>query len=585
MANKAALVLGPDGRPQQVQAGDTLVAPNLTGVNTGDQDLSAYATLAGNTFSGTQAIASTDAGTNNTVTLTSVNRASSGTPAVGFGVQHLVYLKSNNTSNRDAATDIIEWATATDASRKVRRRFNVYDTAAREALRLEASGSAAMIGFLGASAVVRQTGDAGTGLVTLGLMSGTPTFGIANLTGLGSVSAQIPDANLVVGDSVYAYDLSSGLAARFGINGILGLAYPFQARLSLTSNTPIPAADAVGVSLLNLIPFNGKKIALYSSSWLTIDLSEMGIILSGLTSSRPHDVYVFYSAASVSSTNTTTEVLTFSGATGWGTGSMVIPATTGGGLTAGTTYFYRALTSTTGSLHTSLGGAVANTSIVNLTASIVSTLYGVSLELTAWTNDTTRATAITTQDGVYVKNGDATRRLVGTIFATSTSTTEDSLRNRYVANIYNAVPRRIFFCPGYTNNGLNTSYTDSTSTFKEANGSGNGNCGFITPLVGFQSSINMSAIVITSASAGANAGIGFDGITDIRAMGQTNSVNYLQTFACFSGYAGVTPGKHAWYLCTYSQIGTATWFADGANSVGGGSADYPDTYLEGWMMG
>jgi len=34
---------------------------------------------------------------------------------------------------------------------------NVFDTASREALRLEASGSAPMIGLLGAAAVVRQT--------------------------------------------------------------------------------------------------------------------------------------------------------------------------------------------------------------------------------------------------------------------------------------------------------------------------------------------------------------------------------------------------------------------------------------------
>lgn len=38
-----------------------------------------------------------------------------------------------------------------------------------------------------------------------------------------------------------------------------------------------------------------------------------------------------------------------------------------------------------------------------------------TLEALVWTNDTTRATALTTQDGVYVKSGDASRRYVGTI--------------------------------------------------------------------------------------------------------------------------------------------------------------------------
>jgi hypothetical protein len=38
-----------------------------------------------------------------------------------------------------------------------------------------------------------------------------------------------------------------------------------------------------------------------------------------------------------------------------------------------------------------------------------------ALESTIWTNDTTRATALTTQDGIYCKTGDTTRRYLGTV--------------------------------------------------------------------------------------------------------------------------------------------------------------------------
>lgn len=48
-------------------------------------------------------------------------------------------------------------------------------------------------GFQGATEANRQTGDAGTALVTFGLMSGTPTFSAANLTSLNSV---IPAATI-----------------------------------------------------------------------------------------------------------------------------------------------------------------------------------------------------------------------------------------------------------------------------------------------------------------------------------------------------------------------------------------------------
>ena len=68
-----------------------------------------------------------------------------------------------------------------------------------------------------------------------------------------------------------------------------------------------------------------------------------------------------------------------------------------------------------------------------------------TLELSAaWTNDTTRADALTTQDGVQVKSGATTRRYLGTIRTTSTTTTEDSLVKRFVYNQSNRIPRKLF---------------------------------------------------------------------------------------------------------------------------------------------
>jgi hypothetical protein len=63
-----------------------------------------------------------------------------------------------------------------------------------------------------------------------------------------------------------------------------------------------------------------------------------------------------------------------------------------------------------------------------------------ALEMLAWTNDTTRATAITIQDGRYCKSGDKTRLYLGTFYTTATTTTEDSAANRYLWNAYNRAP-------------------------------------------------------------------------------------------------------------------------------------------------
>lgn len=70
-----------------------------------------------------------------------------------------------------------------------------------------------------------------------------------------------------------------------------------------------------------------------------------------------------------------------------------------------------------------------------------------TLESLAWTNDTTRATALTRQNGVLVKSGAATRRYLGTIYIYSPDSINsyalDSENNRYVWNMYNRVLKMI----------------------------------------------------------------------------------------------------------------------------------------------
>lgn len=86
-----------------------------------------------------------------------------------------------------------------------------------------------------------------------------------------------------------------------------------------------------------------------------------------------------------------------------------------------------------------------------------------ALEMLVWTNDTSRATAVTLQDGRYCKNGDKTRLLLGTFYTTSTTTTEDSLAARYLWNAYNRVSRRIYAANS-------TSHTYTTGSWREWNG-------------------------------------------------------------------------------------------------------------------
>lgn len=83
----------------------------------------------------------------------------------------------------------------------------------------------------------------------------------------------------------------------------------------------------------------------------------------------------------------------------------------------------------------------------------------------AWTNTTTRATALATQNGVLVKSGTTTRRYFGTFLTTSTTTTEDSATKRDVWNYYNRVRRPVVRLES------TVSWTYNLAAYRQANGS------------------------------------------------------------------------------------------------------------------
>jgi hypothetical protein len=96
-------------------------------------------------------------------------------------------------------------------------------------------------------------------------------------------------------------------------------------------------------------------------------------------------------------------------------------------------------------------GAVVSLSITGLTSGRPYDVFafdnaGVpALEFgTVWTTVNARADAIQLVNGVSLKSGTLTRRLVGTIMPTAPTTTNDTAIQRYVHNFDNQVSRRLF---------------------------------------------------------------------------------------------------------------------------------------------
>lgn len=182
-----------------------------------------------------------------------------------------------------------------------------------------------------------------------------------------------------------------------------------------------------------------------------------------------------------------------------------------------------------------------------------------TLEATAWTNATTRATALTTQNGVYVKTGAATRRYLGTFYTTSTTQTEDSETKRFLFNYYNRAhrPLRRVETTG--------TWTYTTATIRQANGAAANQVEVVIGVAEHPVDIAVLAHVRnTTAGTQVFAAVGYDSTTakiagSLNAFIFTAVVNNYQTLWARVLHQPAV-GWHRYVWLEYSQAaGTTTW--------------------------
>jgi len=187
-----------------------------------------------------------------------------------------------------------------------------------------------------------------------------------------------------------------------------------------------------------------------------------------------------------------------------------------------------------------------------------------ALEKLAWSNDTTRATAVTIQDGRYCKSGDKTRLYIGTFRSTSTTTTEDSAGGvtsqvggkRFVWNMYNRVPRAMAVID------TTATWTYNAANWRQANAASGNKVECVTGI-----SSDVSAQLTVTVNIGntnpAHAGIGLDSVTAATGVGQAHNAGASLAFdGVLSAFIDreLTAGYHyiAWLEAGYAGA-SLTW--------------------------
>jgi hypothetical protein len=269
--------------------------------------------------------------------------------------------------------------------------------------------------------------------------------------------------------------------------------FPADGRLTLSTGVPVTTSDVTSSSTIYYTPYVGNRIALYSgSAWSVSTFTERSLALSGLTSGRPYDVFIYDNSGTI------------------------------------------------------------------------------TLELTAWTNDTTRATALAYQDGILVRSGATTRRYLGTIYTTGTTTTADTEAKRYVWNYYNRVQRKLAITDA------TTSWDYTTDAYRQAN---NNVANQIDMVVGVDE-VMLSAFCRQPVSNSSSNVFVFGGIAK---DGTSSPINGGTSLSALSAgnlpmqhqiFDRVTEGRHYYPWVEYSTAtGTTLW---ASNSLAG---------IQGWIEG
>lgn len=151
-----------------------------------------------------------------------------------------------------------------------------------------------------------EAANAGAVLDALGFTTATKalideTSNANFMTQLGITAAAqtvLDDASVAAMRATLGLDGSSGNVGPDDLSNA-AIAQLFQARLTLTSATPVLTADVSSAGTIYLTPYKGNKVAIYNGTrWKLYALTEISLALTA-TSGKPYDVWVYDNAGTL----------------------------------------------------------------------------------------------------------------------------------------------------------------------------------------------------------------------------------------------------------------------------------------------
>ncbi len=197
-----------------------------------------------------------------------------------------------------------------------------------------------------------------------------------------------------------------------------------------------------------------------------------------------------------------------------------------------------------------------------------------TLSGTAWTDNTNRAVALTTLNGVYVKSSATKHRYLGTIYVTADKTCSDSESTRFVWNYYHQKLRKLVAIDTTDN----WTYTAGWRAANDNTTDGVGRFSFVLGMAHPVSAYVQWIFQNTNENVLAGNGIGLDRTNgpsqDLRVMGRSQRANIKHSgIAKYNAY--VAAGLHYLQRLEVSAAtGTTTWYGDNGN---------PGIYLSGMV--